>query len=108
MVFGEIYWFDKEEWSTHVHSMKSQSEGVIQHMNDDHMDALVDILQHHTDASIPNDSVKMLSCFAEGFHLDADNATIFIPFLNGISKDYDVRKAMVDLTKVSREKLSVA
>lgn len=106
--FGEIYWFDQEEWSGHTHAMASQAQGVIQHMNEDHSDALIDILQYYADISPLSDSVKMLSCFAEGFHVDVDSTTVFIPFLNGISSDYDVRKAMVDLTKISRKELSVA
>lgn len=106
--FGEIYWFDQDEWKSHTHTMASQAQGVIEHMNDDHGDALIDILQYYADISPLADSVKMLSCFAEGFHVDVDNTTIFIPFLNGISNDYDVRKAMVDLTKTSRKELSVA
>lgn len=99
--FGEIYWFDKEEWTSSVTTLAKQAQGIIQHMHEDHQDALVAIcaanLRHQSD------DIEMLTCFAEGYHVRVDDKIAFQPFYNCVEPSYDVRKAMVELTVKSRE-----
>lgn len=110
--FGEIYWFSQEEWSESL-PVSAQSKAAIEHMHADHADALADIVNVFAVKSGAGDSggtgtnkgtVKMLTCYAEGFHFAvADGSKIqFISFSEKISDNYDLRKAMVDLTKLSR------
>ncbi|GLR71682.1 HugZ family protein [Agaribacter marinus] len=109
--FGEIYWFSQEEWSESL-PVSAQSKAAIEHMHADHADALADIVNAFAIKSgVNKGTVKMLTCYAEGFHYivvrstESDSDTCnrqFIPFLKEVNEDYSLRKAMVELTKYSR------
>lgn len=110
--FGEIYWFSQDEWRSLMYSLADSVKGAIAHMHEDHGDALADIVGHQIQASVSDGEVTMLSCFQHGFHFrlkqSANNTMLsytmgFVPFVKPISEDYDLRKAMVDLTKIARK-----
>jgi putative heme iron utilization protein len=102
--FGEIYWFSREEWVDDVAVLAKQSAGIIQHMHEDHADALSLIINRSASLKSADGEVKMLSCFAQGFHFSCHATVGFIPFLQEVSQEYDVRKAMVDLTMLARKR----
>ncbi|MFC3122795.1 HugZ family pyridoxamine 5'-phosphate oxidase [Agaribacter flavus] len=115
--FGDIFWFSQEEWSDCI-SLSRECAEVIAHMEQDHAHALIDIAKSYfveknqnMDANLHESCVKMLSCYAEGFHfmLARDDSqglseykVYFVPFLQHITANYDLRMSMVDLTKSSR------
>jgi putative heme iron utilization protein len=100
--FGEIYWFNLTDWQIGMPQFSHSVEGVIEHMHDDHADALADIFNHVTSSNAQEGEVSMLSCFAEGFHVKHAGKIHFLPFMQSLGRQYDVRKAMVDLTKGAR------
>jgi putative heme iron utilization protein len=100
--FGEIYWFSQSDWQENIPQMGKQAAGVIEHMHDDHSDALAEIFNHVTASHAKEGEVKMLSCTAEGFHVNCQHQVRFIKFIKPLGRQYDVRKAMVDLTKTAR------
>lgn len=100
--FGEIYWFNRSEWTESMLSLAQQQQGIIEHMHQDHADALAEIIQNNTGLAAKEHEVKMLSCLAQGFHYSYKQKIGFVPFLKEVSRSYDVRKAMVDLTKAAR------
>jgi putative heme iron utilization protein len=106
--FGEIYWFSQEEWQENIVNIGSQANGIITHMHEDHDDALAEIFNHASDGRAQAGEVKMLSCVAEGFHVVYKGSVSFIAYLQPLGRQYDVRKAMVDLTKAARKELEVA
>nr|WP_136250970.1 DUF2470 domain-containing protein [Ningiella ruwaisensis] len=116
--FGDIFWFSQTDWKSAAPTLQTQVKGVISHMHDDHADALVAIAKAHLQNSFSNtkdnhpqllenaeeeSAAEMLSCFAEGFHIAYLKHICFIPFLHQISENYDLRRAMVDLTKRARQ-----
>ena len=101
--FGEIYWFSQSDWRENLHILGQQSTGIVAHMNEDHQDALNEMLKHFTTLKPSNSGANMISCFADGFHVVLDKQVVFIPFLEPLSGQNDARKAMVDLVKVCRE-----
>jgi|GEM_PF-43184 putative heme iron utilization protein len=109
--FGEIYWFSQDEWQSHMFDLASSAPGAIEHMHEDHGDALALIVAKQLKRPISKDSVTMLTCFSHGFHYacpaqetNADKSVHvgFIPFSQPISKDHGLRHAMVILTKHAR------
>lgn len=106
--FGETYWFSEQEWSESMYSIAPYVEGAIKHMHSDHADALAKIITKNIKIAVKEGSVKMLSCFQHGFHYELtesavnqnlDNAIGFMPFKQAINEQYDLRAAMLDLTK---------
>lgn len=106
--FGEIYWFSQSEWSAIMYPVASSVDGAIEHMHTDHADALSQIVAHATHKNVKEGSVTMVSCFQHGFHYTTGLRSLssqrtqsikFITFMNPISDNYDLRHAMVDLTK---------
>ena len=104
--FGEIYWFSKEDWQAQVVSLEHQSKGIIKHMHEDHSVALAEIYNYTKRTEAEGGEVKILSCYAEGFHVQYQYEICFIHFFKPIEHHYDVRKAMIELTKASRQKVT--
>lgn len=111
--FGEIYWFSQSEWSALMYPIASAVDAAIEHMHADHADALSEIVSHAMHKDIQEGSVAMVSCFQHGFHYKTSISTSdnksnesikFIAFMSPISDTYDLRHAMVDLTKTARKK----
>lgn len=103
--FGEIYWFSDEEWSKPGLPLAEQQQGAIEHMHADHADALAQIINAFTDQQAVEGDVKMLSCLAEGFHCTVNDVIRFVAFKQLVSEEYDVRHAMVELSKEARQKV---
>ncbi|MEM0910258.1 MAG: DUF2470 domain-containing protein [Pseudomonadota bacterium] len=103
--FGEIYWFSNEEWDS-AYPLSEQVKGIVDHMHDDHMDAIVAMCDHFLGLDVAEDKVHMASCFGEGFHItvaaENERNTHFIPFEKAVSEEYSVRAAMVALTRKSK------
>lgn len=101
--FGEIYWFSQQEWQDQRIDLSSQAPGAIQHMHEDHADALAEIVADTLKQNIEEGDVSMLSCHQHGFHYSVNNTTKgFIAFSRPISNEFSLRHAMVELTKGAR------
>ncbi|WP_100656821.1 HugZ family protein [Alteromonas flava] len=103
--FGQIYWFNVAEWQENFAAMGDSETNVIEHMQQDHEDALQVILQEHYGYDTPVDKVTMLTLFAEGFHVQHNDSIVFIPFHQPLNTVAKVREAMVVLTHHAREVL---
>ncbi len=104
--FGEIYWFSKGEWVSDYTDISGMEEGMIEHMHNDHLDALAEIIADAKGEKPSDQSVAMLTIFPEGFHYaktGSDPQSVeFIAFMEPITEHYSGRKAMVDLTHRAR------
>ena len=105
--FGEIYWFSKDEWVGNYANIASMEKGIIDHMHEDHLDALAQIVAQFEITKVDESHVSMLTVFPEGFHYlntrVASKTPQFIPFIGPITEHYSARNAMVDLTHRARE-----
>lgn len=99
--FGKIFWLEKEEWDGTDAPWDAKAEaGIIEHMNDDHQDAMELILKNHTGICDPN--VVMSGILADGCYLQSQGKNFFIPFHAVCQRSGDARKELVALTQAAR------
>lgn len=99
--FGKIHWIDANTWLTPPTDWHTASQSMIDHMNNDHQEAMEDILNHY--AQVQTQHPKMLSVFAEGAHYLTDKQQVlFVPFEEICTDATSVRKALVKQTHTAR------
>lgn len=99
--FGKIFWLEKEEWMASASPWdKSAEDGMIEHMNEDHQDAMALILQNY--AGLKDDQVAMSGIQSDGCYLLSNGKNIFIPFEQVCEHAGDVRKHLVTLTQAAK------
>ena len=115
--FGKIYWFSLDDWQSHMFSLAKSAQGAINHMHEDHSDALALIVAQQLKRPIKQGQVTMLSCYQHGFHYlcTADLASGevtshigFTCFKQPITKEHGLRNAMVMLTQQARANAELA
>jgi putative heme iron utilization protein len=97
--FGEIGWLEREEWLLDTPEWQHGEAGIVEHMNEDHRDALEEILRARGEE--PRDAA-MLACDPEGFHVRSGGRVHWIAFAHACPTANDVRMEMVRLTKEAR------
>ena len=99
--FGKIFWLEKDEWQQNAAPWDEvQETRVIEHMNEDHVDAMTLMLAHHF--GIDCQTPKMCAVLTDGCYIHANNARYFLPFAQPCSAVGDIRKALVTLTQNAR------
>ena len=102
--FGRICWIDGEEYlgESIQPSMESVKKGSIEHMNDDHVDAMIDIFDGHFGKK--SSEVLMQELDSRGIFLQCQDSkdSKYVPFNKTIDSD-QLRHAIIDLVKVSRK-----
>ncbi len=100
--FGKIFWLEQEEWNQSKEPWEAQVEtGVIEHMNEDHRDAMSIIL--HDMYGVNDDSPEMTGLLVDGCYFNSNQKSYFIPFANETTSSQDIRKELVALTHKARE-----
>ena len=104
--FGKICWIDGDEYlsttvQTNFDDVKKES---IEHMNDDHVDAMNDIYNAHYGKSSSN--VQMDDLDSRGIFLQCleTKHKVYIPYGKSIEKD-ELRVSIIDLVKDARSNL---
>lgn len=98
--FGAIHWIEPKEWLLATPEWVSGENGIVDHMNEDHVDAMEAMIR-----SILHEEpreVAMVRCDIEGFHLRSAGAVRWVPFAKQCLTAHDVRMEMVRLTRESR------
>ena len=112
--FGEIYWFSLDDWQSHMFSLAKSAQGAIEHMQQDHGDALALIVAQQLKRPIKEGQVTMLSCYQHGFHYSCKTGSAsgevtthigFTCFMQPITKEQGLRHAMVMLTQQARKSI---
>ena len=104
--YGRMSWVSADEWrASESDPVRPFAAGIIQHMNEDHGDAMVDycrVLSRATDTK----SAKMTAVDRYGFEMSAltegGPRPIRLAFSKPISSSDDARKEMVALVKRCR------
>lgn len=105
--FGEMSWVEPDEYATAAPDPLAAVEvGIVQHMNDDHADALAAIVRDRLAVSEPG-RVRMLSCDRYGFEVEltaGDHELAFgrIGFDRVLDEPAQARDAMIALTRSAR------
>lgn len=101
--FGKIFWINQDEWKIAVEAWQITSTGIVEHMNDDHLDAMQLIVEHQF--NIKATEVKMLSAFNEGTHIAADGQVVYLPFEQVCLDSQQIRQQLVSATHAARAAL---
>ncbi len=99
--FGKIFWLEKEEWLAAPSPWDKVAEDrMINHMNEDHQDAMMLIWLQHFGAS--KTEITMSGIVTDGCYLCSEQQSAFVPFVNVCQTAGDVRKELVALTNAAR------
>jgi len=106
--FGKIFWINKENWLTGSAESDWQqvSSGIIEHMNQDHKEAMALIVEDQFGIQAKN--VVMLSAFYEGAHIQVDEQVVYLSFEKPCLNAQAVREQLVAATHAARANLSPA
>ena len=100
-------WVDSNDWfKSEPDPMEPHAEDIIEHMNDDHRDAMVIICQKMSKAVDTTDAV-MVSIDRYGFEMSAvtgdGERPIRLAFDNQVSDSEDARKEIISLVQRARK-----
>ncbi|DAC22509.1 MAG TPA: DUF2470 domain-containing protein [Candidatus Poseidoniales archaeon] len=106
--FGKMSWFEQEDWiSAEPDPLNEHAHDIIQHMNEDHADAMVLYCQTMSRAT-DVESAIMTSIDRYGFEMDAVLPTgthpIRLAFNNEVSTPDEARIELVRMVKEARKK----
>lgn len=106
--FGKIFWINKEHWQSNIEGVdwQSVSNGIIEHMNQDHQDAMALIVEDQF--GVQAKKLTMLSAFYEGAHIQADEKIVYFPFEKPCLNAQTVREQLVAATHTARANQSPA
>jgi len=104
--FGDIHWIKDNEWRTPTPQWQADETSMVQHMNEDHLDAMRAICAFYLDIKV--DQVEMLAVTSEGAFYKCDShKPAFIPFEEPAVDSNSVRKALVTQTNTARAELGI-
>lgn len=113
--FGEIFWLTPAEWLLDQPQWNyDEEERMVEHMNDDHLDACVLMLGRFLESGMnwrnePIDMayVRMAAIYPDGCYMTVQGKLFFISFLDSEQStpcltSQDVRQTLVRLTRLAR------
>lgn len=100
-------WVDKEDWfSSEPDPLESYADDIIEHMNDDHRDAMVIMCQKMSQAVDTTDAT-MVSIDRYGFEMSAvtsdGDRPIRLAFDNQVTDSEEARKEIIALVQRARK-----
>lgn len=103
--FGDIHWIRAEDWRINDVDWAQSEQSMIEHMNEDHLDAMQVIYEHHFRTS--GTDIEMLAINPDGYFFTIDGSKPqFIPFKQIAKTAQEVRRELVSLTNSARAALS--
>ncbi len=96
--FGQIFWIEAEQWRQRTPEWAPEEQGILDHMNEDHADALARIGLRHGAGVAPT----VLAVDPEGVHLRSGEDVLYVPFPAPAFDMKTVREAMVQLSREAR------
>jgi putative heme iron utilization protein len=96
--FGQIYNFSSEgNWTQPTPEWKGSESDAIEHMNDDHKDALQRMTKKYLEKDSSN--VSLLAVDGSGFHLKVDDEIHYMSFLGNATDANGLHREFVALAK---------
>lgn len=107
--FGEMSWVELDAYrDAEPDPLADAAEGILEHMNDDHADAIVDIARAFGDAESPDDA-EMTAVDRYGCEVrwteDGDAESTRASYEEALDSSGEAREAMTRLTHRARERL---
>lgn len=105
--FGSIHWISAENYyKEDFDKVAYQSRGIIEHMNEDHRDAMAELLLHFLDVPCSAEACTLLAANNEGLLIEAKNEEktqeFFLPFPSLASDANSVRVQLIEMLKLAR------
>ncbi len=97
--FGRIHWLDKEVFLKPNIFCFDEESRIIEHMNDDHADAVKHYCDIENIDTTIDDKPVMVGIDAEGIHIRIDSAIHRVAFPEPIQDSKDARKALVEMSR---------
>ena len=106
--FGEIHWIDASSYQEAVFDRIAYSgKGIIEHMNDDHRDALTEFLAYYKSITCNEQQCRMVTVDSSGFTIetskDGGSSRVYIEYPRPASEQMSVRELMIEMLKQCRE-----
>ncbi len=109
--FGQIFWIEPDAWNQSAPTWAAEEDGMIEHMNRDHADALAHMAQRAVDpgraapvgADANKDGPQLIAIDPEGTHLRVEDGVHYLPFEERADDADGVRRAMIALTRAARD-----
>ncbi|MET4693174.1 HugZ family protein [Endozoicomonas lisbonensis] len=99
--FGKIFWV-KNDLMTKANPFYGQTEnGMVNHMNEDHVDAMVKYCVNAGIVIPEGLSPRMAGVDSEGMHLLLGDKLVRIPFPASVEEPMAVRKTLVDMARAA-------
>ncbi len=92
--FGKIFWLEQEDMATNPFS-NEEEEGIVTHMNNDHVDTMRRYFENLSDDKNP----VLLGVDSEGCDIMVGKQRYRFDFPRPISPDYSIKDALTDLGK---------
>jgi putative heme iron utilization protein len=103
--FGDIHWISEDEWRLETPEWLEAEQSMIEHMNEDHMDAMQLMYEHNFGNQVKH--VEMLAVNPDGCFISADaGKPVYIAFDQLAYTGQDVRQQLVALTDDARAELA--
>ena len=105
--FGRMSWVDKSDWSlAECDPIAPIAQGIMEHMNEDHTDAMVLYCKMFTKASDTTEAT-MVGVDRYGFEMSAQTEEgprpIRLAFSSAVTSSEDIRREMVQMAQKARE-----
>lgn len=103
--FGRMSWVAVEAWrASAADPLAGHEAGIVEHMNEDHTDAMVLIARHF--AGVEGQAARMVGVDRHGFEMTVETAEgprrVRLGFRTAIGRPDDVRKDLVAMLKEAR------
>lgn len=104
--FGEMGWIDRQAWNGQADPLAAVAAGIVEHMNLDHAEATVAIVQHLT--GLRAVSAVMIDVDQGGFEAAATDAEgrvhrVRLPFPGPQRSAEEVRRAVIAMVTAARK-----
>lgn len=103
--FGQIFWLPLDRFLLSKPTWKDRIQPAIDHMNEDHKEALQLITAHRL--NIQHDHITMTHLFSDGMVIQlADKHNHYIPFTQVLQQAGEMRRVLVEMTHEARTALT--
>jgi hypothetical protein len=91
---------DAGEFLLPAPAWKAEEAGILEHMNDDHVDAMLRMCRHYHGAEAK--SARLVAADPEGLHVRTERGTFYFAFDRRCETHDDVHHATVHLARTAR------
>lgn len=99
--FQPIFWIRPDDFFIENPFSKSVAQRIMNHMNEDHQDALKTMLAERKDHYANGKPVEMIGINSEGFDVRVDSEFFRIHFDEPVTTMLEARKALMELSNIS-------